>query len=62
MNYTNTTTDLSDNPIDTAIISVGATEQFGPFLPMHLDTLIAEQYAEAYGKVLNAICVTYISF
>ncbi|MHA0858485.1 creatininase family protein [Paenibacillus sp. CMAA1364] len=62
MNYTNTTTELSDNHIDTAIISVGATEQFGPYLPMHLDTLIAEQYAQAYGKALNAYVLPTLPF
>nr|WP_254450424.1 creatininase family protein [Cohnella herbarum] len=50
LNYTNTTKELSESGIDTAIISVGATEQFGPYLPMHLDTVIAELYAEEYGK------------
>jgi len=62
MNYTNTTTELSHSQIDTAIISVGATEQFGPFLPMHLDTLIAEQYAQAYGKELNAYVLPTLPF
>jgi len=62
MNYTNTTTELSDNQIDTAVISVGATEQFGPYLPMHLDTLIAEKYAEAYGGVLNAYVLPTLPF
>ncbi|GKU80483.1 hypothetical protein L3i20_v248800 [Paenibacillus sp. L3-i20] len=41
LNYTNTTTEIADSGTDTVILSVGATEQFGPFLPMHLNTLIA---------------------
>lgn len=45
-----------------AIISVGATEQFGPYLPMHLDTLIAEKYAEAFGEVLDAYVLPTIPF
>lgn len=53
LNYTNTTSQLSDSGIDTVVISVGATEQFGPYLPMHIDTLIAELYANEYGKALN---------
>ncbi|TLS37892.1 creatininase family protein [Pseudalkalibacillus caeni] len=44
MDYTNTTAELRDSNIDTVVISVGATEQFGPFLPLHHDTLIAELY------------------
>lgn len=62
LNYTNTTAELSTNHIDTAIISVGATEQCGPFLPMHLDTLIAERYAQAYGRVLNAYVLPSLPF
>lgn len=62
MNYTNTTTELNDSRIDTAIISVGATEQFGPYLPMHLDTLIAEKYAESYGAALNAYVLPTLPF
>lgn len=60
--YTNTTTELSKNNVDTAIISVGATEQFGPYLPMHLDTLIAEKYAIAYGETLNAYVLPVMPF
>jgi len=62
LNYTNTTKELSESGIDTAIISVGATEQFGPYLPMHLDTLIAELYAEEYGKALNAYVLPTLPF
>lgn len=62
LNYKNTTTELANSGIDTAIISVGATEQFGPFLPMHLDTLIAELYAEAYGRELNAYVLPTLPF
>jgi creatinine amidohydrolase len=60
--YKNTTTELSSSEIDTVILSVGATEQFGPFLPMHLDTLIAKLYAEAYGRELNAYVLPTIPF
>jgi creatinine amidohydrolase len=48
--------------MDTAILSVGATEQFGPYLPMHLDTLIAELYADAFGRELNAYVLPTIPF
>ncbi|MCM3784566.1 creatininase family protein [Neobacillus mesonae] len=50
LSYKNTTMELSQSAIDTAVLSVGATEQFGPNLPMDLDTLVAELYADAYGR------------
>ncbi|QKS46496.1 creatininase family protein [Paenibacillus cellulosilyticus] len=62
LSYRNTTKELRDSGIDTAILSVGATEQFGPYLPMHLDTLIAELYATAYGRELNAYVLPAIPF
>lgn len=62
LSYKNTTKELSDNGTDIAILSVGATEQFGPYLPMHLDTLIADLYAEAYGKELNAYVLPTLPF
>ena len=45
----NSTKELSEAATDTAILSVGATEQCGPHLPMHLDTLLAGYYARALG-------------
>lgn len=62
LSYKNTTTEVAASGVDTVIISVGATEQFGPFLPMHLDTLIAELYAESYGKALNAYVLPTLPF
>jgi len=62
LNFKNSTTEVSDSGTDIAILSVGATEQFGPYLPMHLDTLIAEKYAEHYGEVLNAYVLPTIPF
>ena len=50
----NSTKDHSDAGIDTAILSVGATEQCGPRLPLNIDTLVAEYYARAWGQVLGA--------
>ena len=50
----NSTKELSDAGIDTAIVSVGATEQCGPHLPLHIDTLVAGYYARAWGEILNA--------
>jgi creatinine amidohydrolase len=62
LSFKNTTMELSESGIDTAILSVGATEQFGPYLPMHLDTLIAELYATAYGRELDAYVLPTIPF
>ncbi|WP_240419673.1 creatininase family protein [Paenibacillus periandrae] len=62
LNFKNTTTEILTSGIDTVILSVGATEQFGPYLPMHLDTIIAELYADAYGRELNAYVLPTIPF
>jgi len=60
--YKNSTKDLEDNKIDTAIISVGATEQCGPCLPFHLDTLCAEYFAINFGRLLNAYVLPTLPF
>jgi creatinine amidohydrolase len=62
MNYTNTTRQLSESGIDTVVISIGSTEQFGPYLPMHIDNLIAELYAKEYGTALNAYVLPTLPF
>ncbi len=58
----NSTKELSQAGIDTAIVSVGATEQCGPHLPLHLDTLVAEYYARAWGKALGAYVLPTMPF
>jgi creatinine amidohydrolase len=58
----NSTTELSEAGTDTAIVSVGATEQCGPYLPLHLDTLVAEYYARAWGEVLGAYVLPTMPF
>lgn len=58
----NSTTDLSAAGTDTAIVSVGATEQCGPHLPLNLDTLLATYYARAWGKVLGAYVLPTVPF
>ena len=62
MDYTNSTSELISSGIDTVVISVGATVQFGPFLPMHLYTLIAKFFAKEYGRVLNAYVIPTLPF
>ena len=46
LSYKNSTREVEESGTVTTVLSVGATEQFGPNLPMHLDTLIAEIYAK----------------
>ena len=58
----NTTRQLERSDIDTALIAFGSTEQFGPYLPMHIDCLLAEQYAQYYSEVLNAYVLPVIPF
>jgi len=58
----NSTTELSEAGTDTAIVSVGATEQCGPHLPLHLDTLVAEYYPRAWGKVVDAYVLPTLPF
>lgn len=62
LNYTNTTRELETSRVDTVVIPIGATEQFGPYLPMHIDSLIAERYGKHYGEVLNAYVLPVMPF
>ena len=43
----NSTKELSDAGIGTAVLSVGFTEQCGPHLHLNIDTLVAEYHARA---------------
>ena len=58
----NSTRDLSEVGIDTAILSVGATEQCGPHLPLNIDILVAEHYARAWGELLGAYVLPTVPF
>ncbi|MEN8173038.1 MAG: creatininase family protein [Chloroflexota bacterium] len=60
--FHSSTKQLSDSNIDTAIISVGATEGCGPCLPLHLDTLMAEYFAAAWGRALDAYVLPTLPF
>lgn len=62
ISYKNSTRQVAASETTIAILSVGATEQFGPYLPMHLDTLIAEKYAEAFGETLDAYVLPTLPF
>ncbi len=60
--FRNSTKQLADAGVDTAIISVGSTEQCGPCLPLHIDTLVAEYFARAFGERLNAYVLPTLPF
>lgn len=62
LSYHNSTKQLVESNIDTAIISVGSTEQCGPCLPFHLDTLLAQHFSEAWGEVLDAYVLPTLPF
>ena len=62
LSYQNTTKQLADAGTDTAIISVASTEQCGPCLPLHIDTLVAEYFAQAFGERLNAYVLPTFPF
>ncbi|HRW10190.1 MAG TPA: creatininase family protein, partial [Caldilineaceae bacterium] len=62
LSYHNSTKQLTESGVDTAIISVGSTEQCGPYLPFHLDTLLAQYFSEAWGKILNAYVLPTLPF
>jgi creatinine amidohydrolase len=56
------TKDLTEAKADTAVVSVGATEQCGPCLPLNLDTLVAAYYARAWGEALGAYVLPTVPF
>ena len=60
--YRNSTKQLTDCGVDTAVISVGFTEQCGPSLPLHIDTLVAEYFARAFGERLDAYVLPALPF
>ena len=60
--FYNTTKQLTDSGVDTAVISVGSTEQCGPCLPLHIDTLVAEYFARAFGERLDAYVLPTLPF
>lgn len=60
--YLNSTKQLADAGLDTAVISVGSTEQCGPCLPLHIDTLVADYFARAFGERLGAYVLPTLPF
>ncbi len=62
LSFYSTTKQLADSGVGTAVISVGSTEQCGPCLPLHIDTLVAEYFARAFGERLNAYVLPTLPF
>lgn len=62
LSHHNSTSQLTDAGLDTAIISVGSTEQCGPRLPLHLDTLLARYFAQAWGRLLDGYVLPALPF
>ncbi len=62
LTYCNSTAELANSGIDTAVISVGSTEQCGPCLPFHLDTLLAAYFAHAWGEAVNGYVLPTMPF
>jgi creatinine amidohydrolase len=58
----NSTRELYDARVDTAVVRVGATEQCGPNLPLGLDTLVAAYFARAWGETLSAYVLPTLPF
>ena len=58
----NSTSELTAAGVQTSIISVGSTEQRGPCLPLHIDTLVAEYFARTWGQVLGAYVLPTLPF
>jgi creatinine amidohydrolase len=57
-----TTRQLALSGIDTVLIPFGSTEQCGPYLPMHIDSLLVEMYARHYAAILDAYQIPIIPF
>jgi creatinine amidohydrolase len=62
LTFRSSTRQLADSGTNIAILSVGSTEQCGPFLPLHLDTLVAEYFAQAYGRILGGYVLPTLPF
>jgi creatinine amidohydrolase len=58
----NSTRELHDAGVDIAVVSVGATEQCGPNLPLGLDNLVAAYFARAWGETLGAYVLPTLPF
>lgn len=62
ISYKNTTNEIKDSKIRTAIIPVGSIEQHASHLPVGTDYLIAQKMGEALAEKLDAFLLPAIPF
>ncbi len=62
ISYYNTREEIEKSGVDTAILPLGSIEQHGPHMPIGTDYFLANAFAEAVGKELNALVYPAISF
>jgi len=60
--YYSTAEDISKSNCDTLILPVGSTEQHGPHLPVHTDTIIAERLSEKLAEITDAVLFPVIPY
>ena len=58
----NTSKEIADSGIDTAVISLGSIEGKGPHLPVGSDLIVAEAFAQEYCKDKNVYLIPTIPF
>lgn len=62
VSYKNTTNEIKDSGIKTAIIPVGSVEQHASHLPVGTDYLIAQKVSEALAERIDAFLLPVIPF
>jgi len=62
ISYRNTTNEIKESGIKTAIIPVGSVEQHASHLPVGTDYLIAEKISEAVAERINAFLLPALPF
>jgi len=58
----NTSREVSDSEINTAVIPLGSVEGKGPHLPLGSDLIIAEAFAQEYCQDKNVYLIPTIPF
>lgn len=62
ISYYNTCEEIENSGVDTVILPLGSIEQHGPHMPIGTDYFLANAFAEAVGKELNALVYPAIPF
>ena len=62
ISYRNTTNEIRESGIKTAIIPVGSIEQHASHLPVGTDYLIAQKVGEAVAERINAYLLPALPF